>query len=57
MSLKINHLHANLGNVDIRKGEMFSETNLTTKRPGIGISPMKFNYYLKKIKKTTLKMI
>ena len=34
--------------VDIRKGEMFSETNLTTKRPGIGISTIKFNYYLKK---------
>ena len=27
----------------ICKGELFSETNLTTKRPGIGISPMKWN--------------
>lgn len=27
----------------IRKGELFSETNLTTKRPGTGISPMKWN--------------
>lgn len=27
----------------IRKGELFSEENLTTKRPGNGISPMKWN--------------
>lgn len=27
---------------DIKKGEVFSEENLTTKRPGIGISPMKW---------------
>lgn len=27
----------------ICKGELFSETNLTTKRPGTGISPMKWN--------------
>ncbi len=33
---------------DIKKGEKFSESNLTTKRPGFGISPTKFNYYLKK---------
>lgn len=41
-----------VANVDIKKGELFSEKNLTTKRPGLGISPMKFNYYLhKKAKK------
>jgi len=28
---------------DIKKGEMFSETNLTTKRPGNGINPMKWD--------------
>ena len=33
---------------DIKKGEIFSKTNLTTKRPGLGISPMKFNHYLNK---------
>lgn len=27
---------------EIKKGESFSESNLTTKRPGIGISPMKW---------------
>lgn len=30
----------------IRKGETFSEDNLTTKRPGMGISPMKWNEIL-----------
>ncbi len=29
--------------VDIRKGEKFSEENLTTKRPGNGISPMRWD--------------
>lgn len=28
---------------DIRKGEQFTEENLTTKRPGNGISPMKWD--------------
>ena len=28
---------------DIQIGEMFTEDNLTTKRPGIGINPMKWN--------------
>ena len=28
---------------DIKKGEILSEENLTTKRPGNGISPMKWN--------------
>lgn len=37
-----------VANADIKKGELFSEKNLTTKRPGLGISPMKFNYYLNK---------
>ena len=27
----------------IRKGEAFSETNLTTKRPGTGVSPMQWD--------------
>ncbi|SFK46228.1 N-acetylneuraminate synthase [Succinivibrio dextrinosolvens] len=29
--------------IDIKKGEIFSDHNLTTKRPGTGISPMKWN--------------
>lgn len=28
---------------DIKEGEIFSEANLTTKRPGNGVSPMKWN--------------
>ena len=28
---------------DIKKGETFSEQNLTVKRPGLGISPMRWN--------------
>ena len=27
---------------DIKKGELFSEKNITTKRPGNGISPMQY---------------
>lgn len=33
---------------NIRKGEKFSEVNLTTKRPGNGISPMRWNEMLGK---------
>ncbi len=32
----------------ILKGEIFTELNLTTKRPGIGISPMKWKYLIGK---------
>jgi N,N'-diacetyllegionaminate synthase len=28
---------------DISKGEIFTENNVTTKRPGTGISPMRWN--------------
>ena len=31
---------------DIKKGDIFSEKNLTVKRPGIGISPMRWNEML-----------
>lgn len=34
--------------VDIKKGEVFSEENLTTKRPGDGISAMKWSAFLGK---------
>ena len=30
----------------IKKGEIFSEKNITTKRPGLGISPMEWNELL-----------
>ena len=33
---------------DIKKGEIFSEKNITTKRPGKGISPFKIKKYLGK---------
>ena len=33
----------------IEKGEIFTEENLIVKRPGIGISPMKWNSYLGKL--------
>lgn len=35
--------------VQIKKGELFSDKNLTTKRPGNGISPMKINELIGKI--------
>jgi N,N'-diacetyllegionaminate synthase len=34
---------------DIKKGEVFSEDNLTVKRPGNGISPMRWNEIIGKI--------
>ncbi len=36
---------------DIKKGEVFTENNLTTKRPGNGISPMQWNNVLDKVAK------
>ncbi len=33
---------------DIKKGEKFSEKNISTKRPAIGKSPMNFDLFLKK---------
>ena len=33
---------------DIKKGEIFSEKNITTKRPGLGISPFKIKKYFGK---------
>ena len=32
----------------IKIGELFTEDNLTTKRPGTGISPMKWNFVIGK---------
>ena len=37
---------------DIKIGDVFSEINLTTKRPGTGISPMKWDQILNKISTT-----
>ena len=40
----------------IKKGEIFSEKNLTTKRPGIGMSPMKWDLVIGKIAKRDYKV-
>ena len=37
-----------VANNDIKKGEIFSKKNITTKRPGSGISPFKINKFLGK---------
>ena len=45
-----------VANTIIKKGEKFSEKNLTTKRPGLGIPTSRYNFYLKKrAKKNYLK--
>jgi N,N'-diacetyllegionaminate synthase len=36
---------------NIKKGEKFSEENLTTKRPASGLSPMKYKNFINKISK------
>jgi len=36
---------------EIKKGEIFSESNLTTKRPGNGLSPMKWDSIIGKVAK------
>jgi sialic acid synthase SpsE len=36
---------------DIKKGEVFNSNNITTKRPGYGISPMKLDIILGKVSK------
>ena len=33
---------------DIKKGEVFNYMNITTKRPGTGLSPFKINKFLGK---------
>ena len=35
-----------VANQPIKKGEIFTEQNITTKRPGTGISPMKWRQVL-----------
>lgn len=40
---------------DIKKGDKFSDKNLTTKRPASGISPTKYSNFLKKISKKNYK--
>ena len=37
-----------VANKDIKKGEIFSKKNITTKRPGRGISPFKINKFFGK---------
>ena len=40
-----------VANCNIKKGEVFTENNITTKRPGSGISPMRWNEVMGKIAK------
>ena len=40
---------------DIKKGDKFSDKNLTTKRPASGTSPTKYSNFLKKISKKNYK--
>jgi N,N'-diacetyllegionaminate synthase len=40
----------------IKKGERFSENNLTVKRPGTGISPMEWDAYIGKSSDTDYHM-
>ena len=40
-----------VANCNIKKGEVFTENNITTKRPGSGISPMRWNEVIGKIAK------
>ena len=35
----------------IKKGELFTENNLTTKRPGTGLSPMEWDSIIGKVAK------
>ena len=39
----------------IKKGEQFSEDNLMVKRPGTGISPMRWDDYIGKISEKNYK--
>ena len=39
----------------IKKGELFSEENITTKRPGIGMSPMKWNDVIGRVAKKIMR--
>lgn len=41
---------------NISKGELFSENNLTTKRPGTGLSPMKLESVIGKVSKYNFKI-
>ena len=40
-----------VANKEIKKGEIFSENNLTTKRPGTGLSPMEWDSIIGKVAK------
>ena len=37
--------------LDIKKGEVFTKYNITTKRPGLGISPMNWNNMIGRVSK------
>lgn len=42
--------------LNIMAGELFSENNLTTKRPGVGISPMRWNEVVGKVAERNFKI-
>ena len=44
-----------VADLDISKGEIFTEKNLTTTRPGLGITPMKWNSLIGKTAKRSYK--
>jgi len=46
---KISARKSIVANKDIKKGEVFTNENLTIKRPGNGISPMQWDEYLGKV--------
>ena len=40
---------------DIAKGEKFNENNITTKRPGNGLSPMKWSKIINRTSKESIR--
>jgi len=45
-----------VANKEIKKGQIFSENNITTKRPGTGTSPMEWDFIIGKVAKRDYKI-